>query len=36
MPNDTEFTLSLFDNTALSNWSPDTLQAVAEPDDWIG
>jgi N12 class adenine-specific DNA methylase len=32
MPNDTEFTHSLFDNTALSTWSPDTLQAVAEPD----
>ena len=31
MPNDTEFTHSLFDNTALSNWSPHTLQAVAEP-----
>ena len=33
MPSDTEFTHSLFDNTALSNWSPDTLQAVAEPDE---
>ena len=33
MPNDTEFTHSLFDNTALSSWSPDTLQAVAEPDE---
>jgi N12 class adenine-specific DNA methylase/predicted RNA methylase len=31
MPNDTEFTLSLFDNTALTGWSPDTLPAVAEP-----
>ena len=31
MPND--FTTSLFDNTALSGWSPDTLKAVAEPDD---
>ncbi|MDR3488591.1 MAG: hypothetical protein P4M05_27265 [Bradyrhizobium sp.] len=28
MPNDTEFTLSLFDNTALSGWSHHTLQAV--------
>ena len=26
MPNDTEFTHSLFDNTALSGWSPHTLQ----------
>jgi len=33
MPNDTEFTLSLFDNTALTGWSPDTLPAVAEPDE---
>ena len=33
MPNDTEFTLSLFDNTALSSWNPHTLQAVAEPDE---
>jgi hypothetical protein len=33
MPHDTEFTHSLFDNTALSGWSPDTLQAVATPDD---
>ena len=33
MPDDTEFTHSLFDNTALSSWSPDTLQAVAEPDE---
>ena len=33
MPNDTEFTLSLFDNTALSSWIPTRLQAVAEPDE---
>ena len=33
MPDDTEFTHSLLDNTALSSWSPDTLQAVAEPDE---
>ena len=31
MPSDTEFTHSLFDNTALSDWNPRTLQAVAEP-----
>ena len=33
MPNDTDFTLSLFDNTALSSWSSRTLQAVTEPDE---
>ena len=33
MPNDTEFTLSLFDNTALSGWNSHALQAAAEPDD---
>jgi N12 class adenine-specific DNA methylase/adenine-specific DNA methylase len=33
MPNDTDFTLGLFDNTALSNWSPHTLLAVTEPDE---
>ena len=33
MPNDTEFTLSLFDNTALSGWNHHALQAVAEPDE---
>src|SRR3984957_322602 len=31
MPNDTDFTLSLFDNTALSSWNSQTLQAVTEP-----
>jgi N12 class adenine-specific DNA methylase len=30
MPNDTEFTLSLFDNTALSGWNSHTLQAVVD------
>ena len=33
MPNDTDFTLSLFDNTALSSWNSHTLQAVTEPDE---
>src|ERR1700688_3341672 len=33
MPTDTDFTLSLFDNTALSNWNSHTLQAVTQPDD---
>ena len=33
MPNDTEFTLSLFDNTALTGWTHHTLQAVSEPDE---
>ena len=28
MPNDTEFTLSLFDNTALSGWNPAHANAV--------
>jgi hypothetical protein len=31
MPNDTDFTLSLFDNTALSSWNSHTLQAVTQP-----
>ena len=30
MPTDTEFTLSLFDNTALSGWTHHALQAVAD------
>jgi hypothetical protein len=33
MPADTEFTLSLFDTTALSGWNPNILQAVAQPDE---
>ena len=34
MPTDTsEFTLSLFDNTALSSWTHHALQAVADPDE---
>jgi hypothetical protein len=33
MPNDTDFTLSLFDHTALSGWNSDTLQTVTEPDE---
>ena len=36
MPNDTEFTHSLFDNTALSSWNSPTLHAVTplhEADD---
>jgi N12 class adenine-specific DNA methylase len=33
MPNDTDFTLSLFDNTALSSWNSHTLHAVTEPDE---
>jgi predicted RNA methylase len=34
MPNDTSaFTLSLFDNTALSSWSQHALQAVADPTE---
>ena len=32
MPTDTDFTLSLFDNTALSSWNSHTLQAVTEPN----
>jgi hypothetical protein len=30
MPNDTEFTLSLFDNTALSGWTHHTPPTVAD------
>ena len=33
MPNDTEFTLSLFDSTALSGWNSRTQQAVADTSD---
>ena len=34
MPNDTsEFTLGLFDNTALSSWTHHSLQAIADPDE---
>ena len=34
MPTDTsEFTLGLFDNTALSSWTHHALQAVADPDE---
>jgi adenine-specific DNA methylase len=33
MANDTDFTLSLFDSTALSSWNSRTLQAVTEPDE---
>ena len=33
MPNDNDFTLSLFDNTALSSWNSHTLQAVTEPNE---
>ncbi|HEY5299828.1 MAG TPA: ArdC-like ssDNA-binding domain-containing protein, partial [Acetobacteraceae bacterium] len=33
MPNDTEFTLSLFDNTPLSGWTHHTLQAASDPDE---
>ena len=33
MPTDTEFTLSLFDNTALSGWTHHALQAAADPDE---
>ena len=29
MPNDTEFTLNLFDNTALTGWPHHTLQAIS-------
>ena len=32
MPTDTDFTLSLFDTTALSGWSPPTRHAGTEPD----
>src|SRR3984957_15701788 len=33
MPNDTDFTLSLFDNTALSSLNSQTPQAVTQPDE---
>jgi hypothetical protein len=33
MPNDTDFTLSLFDNTALSGWHSHAPHAVTEPDE---
>ena len=33
MPNDTDFTLSLFDNTAWSSLNTHTLQAVTQPDE---
>ncbi|HEY2616848.1 MAG TPA: hypothetical protein VGI78_05880 [Acetobacteraceae bacterium] len=33
MPTDTEFTLSLFDNTALSSWTDHTAQAVRDPSE---
>ncbi|HME21501.1 MAG TPA: helicase-related protein [Acetobacteraceae bacterium] len=33
MPNDTDFTLSLFDTTALSGWNSHALQTVVEPDE---
>ena len=34
MPNDTSaFTLSLFDNTALSSWSHHALQDAADPNE---
>ncbi|HME23095.1 MAG TPA: lactate dehydrogenase, partial [Acetobacteraceae bacterium] len=33
MPTDTEFTLSLFDNTALSSWTDQTTQAVRTPSE---
>lgn len=33
MPIDTEFTLSLFDNTAPSSWTPRTSQAVGDPSE---
>jgi adenine-specific DNA methylase len=33
MPTDPEFTLCLFDNTAVSNWNSQTLRAVTEPDE---
>jgi hypothetical protein len=33
MSNDTDFTLSLFDNTALSSWNSQTPQAVTETDE---
>ncbi|HEY1931454.1 MAG TPA: helicase-related protein [Acetobacteraceae bacterium] len=34
MPTDTsEFTLGLFDNTALSSWTHHALQTVADPDE---
>ena len=33
MTNDTDFTISLFDNTALSGWSPHTMQAIAGSDE---
>ena len=32
MANGTDFTLSLFDNTALLSWNSHTLQAVTEPN----
>ena len=33
MTDTSAFTLSLFDNTALSSWNSHTLQAVTEPDE---
>jgi N12 class adenine-specific DNA methylase len=33
MPNDIEFTLSLFDNTALSSWTRRAPQCAADPDE---
>ncbi len=33
MPNDTEFTLSLFDKPALTGWPHHTPQAVSDPDE---
>jgi N12 class adenine-specific DNA methylase len=33
MPNDTEFTLSLFDNAALTGWSQHALRAISDTDE---
>ena len=33
MPSDTEFTLSLFDNTALSSWTDHARPTVADADE---
>jgi N12 class adenine-specific DNA methylase len=33
MPNDTEFTLNLFDNTALTGWTHHALRAICHPDE---
>jgi adenine-specific DNA methylase len=33
MPTDSDFTLGLFDNTALSGWGPRTLHAITGPEE---